>query len=88
MRGERVYEEGEATLIPSGHGDEIHYRIFWGTVNWGERTNKAAVVFMQYGATRDWSKACALKEVAFHMPAHILAEDMAKVLEALGQYRP
>ena len=79
-RQELVYQEWDSTLVPSSHGNNIHYRVFWGTVNWSGQSadlQKAVVVFMQYGSTQDWAAAWAANEISLHMPAHLLSQDVA-----------
>jgi hypothetical protein len=85
----KVYEERDSILVKGEHGgDDTCYRIFYGTVNW-ERTSggkgTAFTVLMQYGTTREWSKAKKKGEISFDMPAHILENDLAAVLEALQE---
>lgn len=89
-RDEPVYEEWEATLVPSSHADGTYYRVFWGAVNWSGVAgdmHKAVTVFMQYGATRDWSAARTANEIALKMPAHILSEDLTTVLPVMAKYQ-
>lgn len=82
-----VYEEWAFEMIPApGHGPDVHYRVFFGTVNWDRQPGtmkKAAVVFMQYGQTREWQLALASGEIALGMPAHVLREDVPTVTLAL-----
>lgn len=82
----RVYEEWESILVKSHHGTDIYYRVFNGTVNWNktsEGMRPALTVLMQYGSTENWEEAKSRGEIDFSMPAHILSEDLSKVLKAI-----
>jgi hypothetical protein len=74
-----VYEEWSHEMVPAtGHGPDIWYRIFWGTVNWGQEPDgmkRAIVTFMQYGQTRNWQLAAARGEIAFDLTPHIVETD-------------
>ncbi len=86
MRTNAVYEEWSHTLVRASHGPDVFYRVFSGTVNWGggpSDMQRAIVVFMQYGATDDWKSAIARGEIALQMPAHIMLEDVAGLLQAV-----
>ena len=77
MEGLPVYEPWETRLVPSGHGPEIYYYVFLGTVNserigGGERV--AITVLMQYDGA-----------INYQMPAHILEEDLPRVLTAINE---
>jgi hypothetical protein len=77
LGAEPLYTELKCELVPSNHGTKgINYRVFLGYVNWNRSKDNgkpAIVVFMQYGNT----------EIALHMPAHILIEDLELVMEAV-----
>lgn len=84
-----VYEETESVLVPSGHDDNTHYRVFFGTVNWSRSPGderRAVTVLMQYGSTQDWAAARDAGEIAFHLPAHVLVEDLPSVLAVMSRY--
>lgn len=79
MREERVHEEWDHEIVQSGHGSQIFYRVFVGTVNWTKSAGKlhvAYAIFMQYGEKIDWQ-----------MAAHILEEDYEAVESALRALR-
>ncbi len=82
---EPLYTKLKCELVPSSHSTKsTNYRVFLGYVDWdGLKDNgKAAiVVFMQYGNTIKWEQA--QREIALHMPAHILLEDLQDVMEAV-----
>lgn len=85
---EPVYEEWKSRLVTSGHGDGIHYRVFYGTVNWTRQSDdlrRATVVFVQYGSEPDWHRACSSKEIDLRHPAHILDEDLRAVKSAIDE---
>lgn len=82
----RVHEEWDYILVDSNHGQEVYYRVFYGTVNWDKSAGAiqpAVTVLMQYGSTLDWADAKSEGEIDFTMPAHILREDLSNVLEAI-----
>lgn len=75
-------------MVQSSHGPNINYRVFYGTVNWGrtaEGMQPAFVVFMQYGNKESWEEAKSAGEIDFKMLAHILNEDLSKVLQAISE---
>lgn len=82
----RVHEEWDCILVESNHGQEVNYRVFYGTVNWNKSAGgmrPAVTILMQYGSTSDWADAKSEGEIDFTMPAHILREDLQSVLEAI-----
>jgi hypothetical protein len=75
---EPVYDDWFIRHVPSGHGDGINYYATFGTVNWTRQAGAergAVVVRMEYPGTG----------VAFQMPAHILDEDLPRVLAAIEE---
>lgn len=85
-----VHEEWDHIVVPVSYHPDIRYRVFFGTVNWervggGERT--AYCVFVQFGRTEDWHEAINQHEIALQMPAHIVEEDMERVLHAVDTLR-
>lgn len=81
-----VHRELDHELVRAeGHGQNAHYRIFWGEVRWdnAERPELAVVIFMQYGNTEDWELAKSHQEVNFMKPAHILEGDAPQVIGAM-----
>lgn len=90
MENITVYEEWDSIIVPSSHNPNVHYRIFYGTVNWTREPNdlrKAYVILLQNGNTKDWNVAKNNKEIDFRLPAHILIEDLDTVLSSLDQLK-
>jgi hypothetical protein len=84
-----VYEEWDREIVPSSHYPNVYYRVFFGTVDW-ERNNdlrRAYTILMQRGNTADWNVAKSRGEIYFQMPAHILPDDLDRVLAALATLR-
>ena len=76
---EPVYNEWRSEDVPSSHGQDVVYHVFFGTVNWsktagGERAS--FVVLMHYNGVP-----------AYHIPPHILEEDAPAVLAAIDRLR-
>ncbi len=86
-----VYQEWESRLIPArGHGNGVHYRVFFGTVNWDgepDSISRAFVIFMQYGGERTWHEAVRLKQIAWCKPVHVIEEELDAVLQAINELR-
>jgi hypothetical protein len=79
-----VYQESKSELIPMTGVEGVNYRVFVGTVNWGDGQNRhAACVLIQKGSTKDWKLALGANEVIFTIPAHILNADVEAVAEAV-----
>ncbi len=78
---------GTSRLLPSAHGLEIYYRLFYGTLKWPSEQRIALVVLLQKGETEDFREAMANGEVLLDRPAEILDEDLDDVLEAMAALR-
>jgi hypothetical protein len=81
-----VHEEWHHLLVPSNHGKDIYYRIFYGTVKWEHSADSllpAYTIFIQYGGTEDWLEA--KREIKFNRPPHILEEDLPHVLSGIKE---
>jgi len=88
MNGEtKVHNEWDYRIVPSSHGPDTNYRVFLGDVDWHGHTVVAYSVFVQYGNTPDWEEAKRRNEIWFQRPAHIVEEDLDRVLEALAELR-
>ncbi|MEG3529148.1 hypothetical protein V4483_15590 [Bacillus paranthracis] len=85
-KDQKTHEEWDKIIIKSSEGKNRYYRVFIGTVLWQDGLlRKACVVFVQYGNTEDWKKACSNREIAFDEPAHILINDYDKVNSAIQE---
>ena len=86
MTKEPVYDEWDRILVPSSHGQDINYRVFFGTVNWeGTPTGlqTAYVVLIQYGNTDGWPEAKAAGEKA--IAPGVTGEDVHRATIAVIQ---
>ena len=81
-----VYEEWDKILVPApGHGG-AYYRVFYGTVSWTRKTEDmvpAVTILMQDDGTDDFEEAKSKGVIRWHLPAHILVEDLPGVMEAM-----
>jgi hypothetical protein len=82
-----VYQEWDRELVQTSYHPDFYYRIFFGTVDWERNGDlrRAYTVFIQKGNSGDWD--LAKREIIFRMPAHILNEDLDKVMVALDVLR-
>jgi hypothetical protein len=81
--------EEDHRLVLSGHGNNIYYRVYKGTVRWSDTSDplSAIAVLMQHGNTEDWTEAKRNGEIKFRKTAHILIQDLTKVLDAINELK-
>jgi len=77
----RYIEEWEA--IPAATGHDIHYLFLYGIFQWGAKRDtpvRSFSIVMQYSRTIG-------REVDLTTPAHILAEDVDRIMTAFAAFR-
>lgn len=80
-----VYTHAEEIRIPSSHGKEINYLVYYGFVDWKRDSNlrPAVYVLMEYNG-----------RISYETPPHIMTDknpdgstDLEKVLDALNSLK-
>jgi hypothetical protein len=80
-----VYQEWDHVLIQTTYSPDVYYRVFLGTVDWERNGNLriAYTVFYQHGD----NPAFGGPHIVWREPAHIVPEDLDRVIDALQTLR-